>query len=222
MANTATTNANLVIIRGLDRGTRPAGSPAPTPPGEQVADGPTQLRGFRVKHPTYRQFTYEPQAVAASYSFAGSTLTFSANYKGAYGNNIHVALTNSAGQQSVATTWGASSADPIFTITVPSGTTASGVANLVNTDETASQFITCSYGIAGQGVGTFNSTALSGGSNGVSADAEPTTEVESVAGAPLWLRVTNKSALVVDTTDLITARTLKRNQWRYVVVGFPT
>ena len=221
MANTATTNANLVIIRGLDRGTHPAGLPVPSPTGEQVADGPTQLRGFRVKHPTYRQFTFESQAVAASYAWPGSSLTFTANYKGAYGNNIHVAVTTGAGQ-TVATTWGASSADPIFTVTVPSGTTASGVANLLNTDETASQFITCSYGIAGQGVGTFTSQALAGGSNGVGADAEPSTEVEGVAGAPIWLRVTNKSALVVDTTDLVTARTLKRNQWRYVVVGFPT
>lgn len=220
MANTGTTNFNLVIIRGLDRGTRPAGA-VPAVPGEQEADGPTQLRGFRVKHPTFRQYSYEPQAVAASYSFPGSTLTFSANYKGAYGNSIAVVLANGAGQ-TVSTSWASNTANPIITVTVPSGTTASGVANLINTDETASQFITCSYGSAGQGVGAFTQQSLSGGSNGVSADAEPSTEVEGLAGEPIWLRVTNKSTCVVDVSDNVTSRTLKRNQWRYVVVGYPT
>jgi hypothetical protein len=219
--------ANLVKITGLQRGaTRHYTSTTASGVYSDGSNGPASVRGFRVKYALGRQYNQNSTAVAATVS--SGTVSWTAKYKGAYGNSIKVAIVVSGNNTplTVATTFTASTAEPVITVysaTNGGGTATSrtiDVVNLINSDAQASQLITA--GIASGFTSTstvyaFSAASLAAGSNGTGTqDAEPP---YGVAGEPLWVNVTDRTIWVVDTQDRVVQRTLQRNNWRYVSLG---
>lgn len=218
--------ATLLKIRGLSRGKLTGNPSVATASDGSVAS----VRGFRIKHAVGRQFSYETGAVKASRTVgaSNSAVTYTANYAGAWGNNVqvaHVLTTASGAAANVAFTYQSGTANPLITVNVATNvsgsniSTATAVAALVNADPNASQYVTAAAGGNGTGtVSTISASNLTSGSNGTTTDAEPP---YNVAGEPIWVRVNNASLVVVDVDDQVTARTLMRNRWRYVSLGQP-
>lgn len=225
----------LVKIRGLQRG-------APTifdttsqsgvlSTGEA---GPASVRGFRVKSAIGRHYKQNTTAVTATAT--SGTLTWSAAYPGAYGNDIQVAIVvaGTSTPLTVAVTNQSATAKPIITLNSATDgggaatTRAIDAANLLNSDAAAAQLVTVAVGgslgatpyVNSSTVTAFSAKNLASGSNGTGTlDAEPGPQTGGVTGEPIFLNVTNKTTWVVDTDDQVTARTLMRNRWRFIEIG---
>jgi len=206
--------AKLVKITGLQRGA-PVKYNSATASGIYASgeDGPASVHGFRVKIALGRQYNQISTAVAAT--LTSGTVTYAANYKGSYGNNITVSQVLTGSTISVATTWD-SSGYPTVALTVPSGTKANAAAQAINSDPVARQLVTASYSSATATAYAFSGTALAAGSNGSTTDSEPP---YGVAGEPIWFNINDKVTTVVDVQDRVVQRSLQRNSWRYVSLG---
>lgn len=222
--------ANLIRIRGTQRGaatvydTTTASGVLGSPGEASVAS----VRGFRIKSAMGRHFKQNSTSTKATIS--SGTLTWTANYPGAYGNGIQVDLTTGAySSVQVVTTTVSGTANPQISVYVPTGLNALSVANAINADYEAGQIISVTPGGGdSNGAAATNSSVvysftpkwLSGGSNGTGTqDAEPGPQTQGVAGEPIYVNVTSKTTWVVDADDGVVQRTLQRNYWRFIPLG---
>jgi hypothetical protein len=194
--------ATNVKIRGIDRGK------------SAVSDGSVSaLRGFRVKSSLGNSVT-GGTSVKASLTIGATTngAVYTAKIGGAAGNNIQVGVTQSGGTAtvlSVVTTYAATTGYPSIVITAGSTCTPNTIVAAVNADPVASQFITAAPLTTGDGT-TLAAAAASALTSG--ADGTGTAEA-------FYVKVTNKATVVVDVDEPKTARTLKRNGYRFVSLG---
>lgn len=202
--------SKLVLITGLQHGRKTGDA------------GPASVRGFRVKSALGRQYSNTSDAVAAT--LTSGSLTYTANYKGTYANNITINenVTGSGTAVTVSTAWAATTGYPTITISANTSATNAGVAAAVNADPIARQLVTATT-ISGSetfsaitNTGSGDARALSGGSNGTATDKEPP---YGILGEPLWFRVTDGVTVVVDADDRVVQRSLQRNNWRYISLG---
>lgn len=186
--------ATLVKIHGLDR-------------GPQVVGGDLAARGFRVNSGLGQQF---PAGVVASLTPTANGVTYSAKNGGTYGNGTRI--TTVVGSLGVATTFTASTGQPLVTVTAPATATLAAnqaIVAAVAADPVASQFVTAATSGTGAAANAATGpTNLAGG-----------TDVGT--GQPIVRVLNNKTLAIVDVDDPATAKALRRNAGRWVSLGQP-
>jgi hypothetical protein len=193
--------ATLVKIAGLDR----AGATADAP---ILSRGD---RGFRIKSALS---PIDRGGTAASYTPTATTVTFTAVEAGAWGNNVQVQA--ATGTLAVSTTFAATTGYPVILVTAPATATLAAnklIVAKVNADPTASQYVVAK--IAGAGTSAWAAVSATNLTSGAAGSTTPTTDTA------LYVYVNNGAIAVVDITDPLVARVLRRNYMRIAYLGQP-